>query len=188
MNQPRVLIDACVLYDALVRDVLMILSGLGCLEARWTDTIHEEWISSLHRNRPDIPLERLYRVRDLMNLHASDSLVRGYEHRIADLILPDAGDRHVLAAAIESQSNYLLTFNKKDFPAEMVSVYGLEVLDPDRFLMDLWKKNPTEVARGLRIQYHNFKNPPLTAQEYKSMFIRHGLDQTAEIVTGLDLS
>jgi hypothetical protein len=40
----------------------------------------------------------------LMDLHAADALVTGYEHLIEDLELPDPDDRHVLAARDHRES------------------------------------------------------------------------------------
>ena len=55
--------DACVLYPAPVRDLLMHLSVTGLFRARWTDRIHEEWIEAVLRNRPDLTREQLQRTR-----------------------------------------------------------------------------------------------------------------------------
>lgn len=68
--------------------------------ARWTDRIHEEWIASLLHKRSDLTRAQLDRVRALMNRHAPEALVTGYERLIKRLSLPDPGDRHVLAAAV----------------------------------------------------------------------------------------
>lgn len=46
--------DACVLYPAPLRDLLMHLAMTDLFRARWTSDIHEEWISSLLANRPDL--------------------------------------------------------------------------------------------------------------------------------------
>ena len=95
------LYDACVLYPAPLRDLLVRLGGSGLFRARWTNQIHDEWICNVLENRADLSRERLERTRDLMNEHIFDSLVTGYEDLIPSLELPDADDRHVLAAAIQ---------------------------------------------------------------------------------------
>jgi hypothetical protein len=41
------LYDACVLYPAPIRDVLMHLALTDLYRARWTHAIHEEWIRSV---------------------------------------------------------------------------------------------------------------------------------------------
>jgi hypothetical protein len=72
------LLDSCVLYPAPLRDLLVRLAGAGLLRARWTNEIHDEWISSVLANRPDLTRERLERTRDLTNEHILDSVVTGY--------------------------------------------------------------------------------------------------------------
>lgn len=62
-----VVLDACVLYSAPVRDLLMQLAVEDMFRARWTNAIHEEWMSNLLANRPDLTRPKLERVRDLMN-------------------------------------------------------------------------------------------------------------------------
>lgn len=58
MFKPIVLFDACVLYPAPLRDLLMILAENLLFRARWTETIQEEWLDSLLRNRPDLSREK----------------------------------------------------------------------------------------------------------------------------------
>ena len=62
-----VVYDACVLYPNTLRDLLMELAVRDLYRAKWTDEIHDEWIRNLKQNKPDLPLEKLYRVRDLIN-------------------------------------------------------------------------------------------------------------------------
>jgi hypothetical protein len=77
------LYDACVLYPAPVRDVLMHLALADIYHARWTNAIQEEWIRSVLKNRPDLTRTQLERTRDLMNAHARDALIQGFEDLIA---------------------------------------------------------------------------------------------------------
>ena len=95
-----VLYDACVLYSAPLRDLLMQLALTDLFQARWTAEIHEEWTRNVLSNRPDISPQSLSRCRELMDEHVTDCLVTGYEGLIPTLTLPDPGDRHVLATAI----------------------------------------------------------------------------------------
>jgi hypothetical protein len=45
--------DACVLYPAPLRDLLMELALTDLFRARWSEKIHQEWIRSVLKNRPD---------------------------------------------------------------------------------------------------------------------------------------
>lgn len=100
MTHFTALSDACVLYPAPLRDLLMHLALTDLFRAKWTDQIHDEWIRSVLEQRPDLRREQLERTRQLMNAHVRDCLVTGYEDLIPALSLPDPDDRHVLAAAI----------------------------------------------------------------------------------------
>ncbi len=77
--------DACMLYPAPLRSLLMYLALTGLIRARWTDAIHEEWMRNVVRDYPDITREKAERVRDLMNAHVRDCLVTGYEDLIPAL-------------------------------------------------------------------------------------------------------
>jgi predicted nucleic acid-binding protein len=129
-----VLYDACVLYPAPLRDLLMHVAVTDLYLAKWTDAIHDEWTRNVLKGRPDVKLEQLQRTRDLMNAHVRDCLVTGYETLIDAVTLPDPNDRHVLAAAIRAGGDLIVTFNRKDFPERDLKPYGFEAQHPDDFL------------------------------------------------------
>ena len=82
-----VLYDACVLYPAPLRDLLMRLALTGLFQARWTEEIHDEWMRNVLTTRPDVTRESLVRCRELMDRHVVDCLVTGYELLIPALTL-----------------------------------------------------------------------------------------------------
>ena len=94
-----VVYDACVLYPAPVRDLLMEIAISGLVQAKWTERIHQEWMSSLVADRPDIE-SRIQQTRRLMDVAIPDALVTHYESLIDGITLPDPKGRHVLAAVI----------------------------------------------------------------------------------------
>ena len=87
----------------------MRLALTGLFRAKWSAAVHEEWICALLRRRPDLSREKLDRTRMLMDLHAAEALVTGYEDLIEGLQLPDPNDRHVLAAAIRGRASVIVT-------------------------------------------------------------------------------
>ena len=117
------LYDACVLYPAPLRDLLVRLGGTGLFRARWTNEIHAEWIRNVLENRSDLSRERLERTQDLMNEHIFDSLITDYEDLIPSLELPDADDRHVVAAAIRGRADVIVagTMGVKDVHVRLLS-------------------------------------------------------------------
>lgn len=169
------LYDACVLYPAPLRDLLMRLAMCDLFQAKWSDQIHDEWTRNVLKNRPDLTMDKLQRVRDLMNKHAEDSLVTGYEAIIPSLILPDENDRHVLAAAIRGHADVIVTFNLKDFPQPQLSMYGLEAQHPDEFVSHLIDLAPYLVYEALLQQQAALKSPPQSIEELLLTLERSGL-------------
>jgi hypothetical protein len=55
--------DANVLYPSELRNLLMHLALTGLFRAKWSAAVHEEWISSLLNNRPDLTRDRCARHR-----------------------------------------------------------------------------------------------------------------------------
>ncbi len=172
------LYDACVLYPAPLRDLLVRLAGTGLFRARWTQAIHEEWIRNVLASRADLTRERLERTRDLMNAHILDCLVTGYEDLIPAIQIPDENDRHVVAAAIRGRADVIVTFNLKDFPASVLSQYSLEAQHPDVFVQHLLDLNEPLVCTAIRAQRLNLKKPTVSAEELLSTFDAQGLKQT----------
>ncbi len=132
--------------------------------ARWTDGIHDEWTRSVLRDRPDLKPEQLQRTRDLMNAHLRDCLVTGYQELIPGLKLPDPDDRHVLAAAIKAGASVIVTYNEKDFPAEVLDPFGIEAQHPDEFLVYQFDLNKAAVCNAVRLQRAALKSPPKSVQ------------------------
>lgn len=131
-----VVYDANVLYGNTLRDLLIRLAMAGRMQAKWTSRILDEMQRNLAANRPDIPEEKFGKLRRLMNAAVRNCLVEGYEPLIEGLKLPDPDDRHVLAAAIKAGAQVIVTSNLKDFPAEEMAEWGIEVKSPDDFVLD----------------------------------------------------
>lgn len=174
----KVVYDACVLYSAPLRDLLMQLALADIFYARWTDRIHDEWVRNLLANRPDLSPERLARTRRMMNEHVIDSLVEDYESLIETLELPDPDDRHVLAAAIRAEASFIVTFNIADFPASILEKYHIEALAPDNFIALLIKISPVAVLEAVAIRRKELSRPPKSVEEYLATLEKQRLPQT----------
>ncbi len=134
---------------------------------------------ALKRGRPDLDVKRIARTRQLMDDHFNDALVLGYEHLMAGLTLPDPNDRHVLAAAIHSGANIIVTLNLKDFPPEILDAYNVTAQHPDDFVLGLIGFDKELALFAMRQHRASLKNPPETPAEYLTKLERHGLVKTA---------
>lgn len=181
MHSPYpVVFDACVLYPARLRDLLMHLGLAGMYQPKWSAAIHDEWRRNLLLQRSDIKPDALVRTTNLMNLALPDANVTGFETLIEGVTLPDPDDRHVLAAAIRANAEVIVTLNLKDFPSDVLGVFGIEALHPDDFIADLFDLNHAVALNAVRLQRSALKNPPMTTEEFLDMLLKQGLPMTVK--------
>lgn len=74
----------------------------------------------------------------------------------------DPGDRHVLAAAVQGGAGAVVTANLADFPPKAAAGYGLGILSPDDFLLDLLDLAPGPVLATLADQVSGYRREPTT--------------------------
>lgn len=106
--------------------------------------------------------------------------MRGYEKIIETLTLPDEDDRHVLAAAIHCRADVILTFNLRDFPASVLSQFGVEAVSPDVFLAELFETEADNICLAFERQLKSLKNPPRTQTELLETLETNGLRETVK--------
>jgi predicted nucleic acid-binding protein len=188
-TNPAVIFDACVLFPAPLLHLLVELAAeaqnAGLFRAKWTDRIHDEWISNLLERRKDLTLEQLTRTRENMNAYVDDCLVTGYEHRIKTLTLDDEDDRHVLAAAIECKASIIVTSDSDFFENKTeLLAFGIVPLTPDQFVCDFLEtyEDVAEAAleRAVRSVKERLKNPPVTWSRYFKKLSDNKLVETVE--------
>lgn len=170
-----VVYDACVLFPAPLRDLLIRIGQASLVRARWTEQILDEVFRNIKLRRPDLNDASLQRTRALMNAAVRDSLVTGYEQLIDGLTLPDKDDRHVLAAAVRSGAQIIVTSNLRDFPDDALKAFGIEAQSPDEFVLNLLDLAPGAVAAIVSKQAADLKNPPHTRDQLLETLIANGL-------------
>src|SRR5260370_22615622 len=185
MATPTVILDACVLYPAPLRDLLLWLAMTGLYRPRWTEMIHREWIENLVKVRPDLARDRLERTRDLMNQAVPDCLVAGHESLIAGLSLPDPDDRHVLAAAIHGGAESIVTYNLTDFPATALTAHGIRAQHPDEFIAHFLDVDSVALCTAVKKHRESLLNPPKTAEEYLATLAQLSLPRTLVELTAI---
>lgn len=174
-----VIYDACVLYPAPLRDLLIRTARTGIVRARWSEQILDECFSNILEHRPDLSAAQLARTRELMVRAIPDCVVDGLDELVAGLALPDPDDRHVLAAAIRASAQTIVTFNLKDFPADRLEPYGVEAQHPDDFVFDLLDLAPGAVISAVSAQLAALKNPPQNMEQLLDTLRSQGLGETA---------
>lgn len=178
MATDSALLDSCVIYPQMLRDLLLSLAGAGLFHARWTEQINHEWVERLLEKNPG-RRSQVLRTRELVNQSVEGCLITGYEHRIASVVLPDHNDRHVVAAALEGGVDVIVTFNLAHFPAEVLSPQGLKAQHPDDFVAALIGTNEDLACTAIREMRLRYKKPPMAAAEYLDSLKAKGLVKTA---------
>ena len=136
----KVLIDACVLYPTVLREIIIGAAGQGFFTPLWSPRILEEWRRAAEKRGENGIAE--VEIAALTALFP-ESMVHPSADTEARLSLPDPDDVHVLAAAIDGGADELLTLNLKDFPTRTLARDGIQLRAPDTFLLELFHRNPS---------------------------------------------
>ena len=142
----RVLIDACVLYPTVMREVVLGAAKLGLYEPRWSAQILEEWARATRKI--DAAAE-VFARGEIAMLGAAfpRANVAVHDGLIQRLWLPDADDIHVLAAAVAGSCDGIMTMNNKDFPRDTLREEGLARYNPDEFCCRMLAEDPDGMTR-----------------------------------------
>jgi len=179
---PVAVLDACVLYPFHTRNLLVQFAVDRLVDARWTDTIHDEWMRNLVADAPGIGMDRLRRTRDLMKAALPAADVHGYQPLIPGIVLPDPDDRHVVAAAIAGGASVVVTWNIADFPEAELARHGLQRETPDQFALRLYEAAPEAVLAAVVNARLNLRTSTPTAAEFAAVLVRQGLHGFAEVI------
>lgn len=175
------LLDACVLYPLAMTDALLSLATAGFFAAKWTTRIEDEWIRALERQRPNLT-GKLGVRRDSMRDALPDWEVpqAAWEPLVQGIELPDPDDAHVLAAAIAGYADCIVTSNLKDFPNAILMDYGIEAIDPDRFIINQWDLDPVQAIAAFKRMRARRKKPHATPEDFADALEVGGLPATAD--------
>jgi predicted nucleic acid-binding protein len=164
-------LDANVLYSAYLRDLLLEMADFGFFEVRWSNEILLELERALNRNFPGQASAHAEKSFE-MKAAFPRALIEGHENLEVDLAQTDPEDRHVLSAAIWDKSGALVTFNLRDFPSDSFDLFGIEILSPDMFLMNLADLNPGLALSVVSARIASHRRPPHSALDYAAAILR----------------
>lgn len=141
----RAVLDACVLYPTVTREILLAVARRGLFVPLWSARLLEEWRRAAARRG----------ALDAVQAEGEIAVVRAAFPKAelppapsveARLWLPDENDIHVLAVAVAGSADVILTWNAQDFPRGTLAEEGLAREDPDAFLLSLLNGAPDTVA------------------------------------------
>jgi len=167
---PIATLDACILFQGLLTDLLLCLADANAFEPVWSDDIHLEWMRNLHASR-GIPVEKIAYRRDEMESAFPTANVpapAGLASSIQELSKTAAQrkDAHVVATAVAAKATVIVTHNVKDFAPSVLERYGLTKSRPDAFCVGLLARGQTAVLAGIRTHRASLRRTPMSAAEY----------------------
>lgn len=157
---PRIVLDANVLFSAVLRDTLLRAAERGLCQIFWSQQIFDELGRSLIATGRTTS-DSVSRMRATMDRAFPEAMVSGYGALIAEME-NEPGDRHVAAVAVKAKAEIIVTGNLRDFK-NLPS--GVEALSPDEFLVRLFESEPDAMVEILEEQAACLKNPPLSFDE-----------------------
>jgi predicted nucleic acid-binding protein len=158
-----VVLDACVLIPASIRDTLLRAAQKGMYRLHWSNLILEEVGRNLVNKRMTTEEGALYLFEQMQEAFPQ-ARVHGFESLIPSMT-NDEKDRHVLAVAVVSKSQVIVTSNIRDFPEAALNPFGIEAQTPDQFLTHLFYLNPQGMVELLTQQARDLENPPMSLPE-----------------------
>jgi predicted nucleic acid-binding protein len=168
-------LDTCVLHPAYLRDTLLRLAAADLFMPIWSHEILDELSNSL---APLMGEHSVDRIIARMAIAFPDALISGHGPLVPTM-MNHPKDRHVLAAAVHASAVAVVTFNLSDFPADATEPFGIDVIHPDAFLLDLLDLAPHTCVSALRRQVAGYRRPTMSIGHLAAALGRCGCPRAA---------
>jgi predicted nucleic acid-binding protein len=158
-------LDACVLYPVVTRDLLLTLAADDAFEPIWTDEIIDEMRRNIVADRTDIDVASLDTNMILaMDQAFPEARLTGHKPLIARMD-NHPKDRHVAAAAVHAGAHGIVTYNLRDFRSNEITRQGIVIITPPTFVEELVLEAPDIVARAIQTMSRRRRRPPVTPDD-----------------------
>lgn len=171
MTPSGAVLDACVIFPASLRDTLLRAADANLYTLQLTDGIMEEVCRNLV-NKDCILEAQAQKLARVIKEKFTEGFITTHKQLIASMPINER-DRHVLAAAVASEAQVIVTQNLKDFPARILDRFDIKAQSPDEFLMDLFDLNSEQMMQIIIEQASELRNPPKTVSEVLDALTQH---------------
>ncbi|MDX6280612.1 MAG: hypothetical protein QOH03_1683 [Kribbellaceae bacterium] len=162
MADPRIaFLDANVLRGQLTTDIMLSLADNKLYEPQWSAEVLDE----VKRNRPaGVTAERADARFAQMAKAFPEALVADYQHLMPEM-QADEKDKHVLAAAVRSEADVLVTENTRDFDPPTSGPHAMKVERTSEFLNQMLEEHPDKVVGAMQKMVDRNRRAPQTMPE-----------------------
>lgn len=141
----KIVIDTCVLYPTVMREIVVGVAETGAFNPVWSPRILEEWARAANKLGPTGEDQARAEIA-LLRARLPQAETQVPDGLLSRLWLPDKDDIHVLAVAVHTSADAIMTLNAKDFPRGILAEEGLSRIDPDAYLLSAFHASPDHVS------------------------------------------
>jgi len=156
----RAVIDANVLYPALLRDLVLRAAEKGVYQPVWSEQIIAEVMGALQRDA-GVSGGKVERLRNFLLTAFPEAMTDGYQH-LTDQMQNQIKDRHVAALGYFVQAHVIVTNNIKHFKG---LAGGPTPKTADEFLCDLYQLAPLLLGEIIGEMTADYSAPAQSPQE-----------------------
>ena len=159
-------------------DTLLHLAEGGHFEPTWSAELLDETRRNL--GKLGVSPERAARRIELMQ-KAFPWAVAEPPVQLVDAMTVHEKDKHVAAAAVVAGATHIVTENLKDFPVDALLPYGITVIHPDDFTLELFDADPVGVFEAVDQQRRRLRAPSVTVEQFHLALARNVPQFAAEL-------
>lgn len=192
-NRFTALVDACALAGVLKRNLILTLAEAEFFRLRWSASILDETQRAIdeilaRKGEPNSAVMAA-RARFAMENAFEEAMVSGFEQFLCACAgLPDPNDAHVVAAALGTRADVIVTDNLKDFPQSVLGPLNLDARSSDAFIADAITLDPGKAVAAIQKMRQRFKRPDKTPAMLLIDMEAGGLIETADVLRPYEAS
>jgi predicted nucleic acid-binding protein len=166
-----VVLDACAIFPASLRDTLLRAVDANLYTIQLTDDILEEVCRNLV-NKRCIQAAKAQKLANVIKEKFDEGFITIPKQLINSMPINEK-DRHVLAAAVASGAQIIVTQNLKDFPPHLLDQFNVNAQSLDEFLVHLFDFDSIRMIQIVLEQVSELHNPPRTVPEVLDSLMQH---------------
>lgn len=182
-------LDTCVLWPSLQRDLLLSLAIEGLYRPLWSSAILEELemheAGKLVDRGASTPAATRSAQRLVMQMGTAfdDARVDGWEALDGTYGLPDRDDEHLVAAAVVGGAGAIVTLNVRDLPADKIPAH-IQVTSPADFALETVEIDPRRAFDAVATMAERRQREPVQSidQLLEVLSVRYGMEAAVAVL------
>lgn len=183
------ILDTCVLWPSLQRDLLLSLAIEGLYRPLWSSAILEELETHEAGKLVDrgalTPAAAWSAQRLIMQMSTAfdDARVDGWEALDGTYGPPDRDDEHLVAAAVVGGAGAIVTLNVRDLPVDKIPAH-IQVTSPADFALETVEIDPRRAFDAVTKMAERRQREPVQSidQLLEVLSVRYGMEAAVAVL------